>query len=108
MRALVLPLERGLSPRVVAIFVVDPDRRHERDERLLARLYKLTPAEAALAGRLATGDSLKEAAAHRQIGLETARTHVKRILHKTGARRQAELVLRLQQGPMRVAAPPPA
>ncbi len=88
-----------VSSHVVGMFVVDPEREHEPDERLLARLYELTPAEAGLATRLAAGDSLQEAAGHRQIAHETARTHLKRILRKTGSRRQGELVLQLQRGP---------
>lgn len=94
----------GLAvPRVVSVFVVDPERGHETHEGVLARFYDLTPAEAALAVRLAAGDTLQQAAEFRQIAQETARTHLKRILRKTGARRQAELVLRLRDGPLTIA-----
>ena len=99
---LTLPAGDGVAPRVVGIFIVDPERRTENEEHLLARLYALTPAEAGLATRLAAGESLIEAAGHRGIGHETARTHLKRILRKTGARRQAELVLRLRVGAVRI------
>ncbi len=96
---LVLAGDEPSSSHVVGLFVVDPEREYERDERLLARLYALTPAEAGLTARLAAGDSLQEAAGHREIAHETARTHLKRILRKTGTRRQGELVLQLQRGP---------
>jgi DNA-binding CsgD family transcriptional regulator len=91
------------APRVVSVFVVDPERRHETHERVLARFYDLTPAESGLAARLAAGDTLQQAADVRQIAQETARTHLKRILRKTGARRQTELVLRLHEGPLAIA-----
>jgi DNA-binding CsgD family transcriptional regulator len=89
--------------RVIAVFVIDPERRNETHEGVLARLYDLTAAESALAARLAAGDTLRQAAEFREIAQETARTHLKRILRKTRARRQAELVLRLQSGPLAVA-----
>lgn len=92
------------SPPVVGMFVADPDRQHESDEALLARLYRLTPAEAGLAARLASGNSLQDAAEQRQISHETARTHLKRILHKTGTQRQAELLLHLRRGPLSIMA----
>lgn len=96
---LVFSDDERTSSHVVGLFVADPEREHEPDERLLTRLYGLTPAESGLAARLAAGDSLQEAAGRRQIAHETARTHLKRILRKTGARRQAELVLQLQRSP---------
>ena len=51
-----------------------------------------TPAEARLADALAGGASVREAATKLGVTYETARTHLKRLLSKTGARRQAELV----------------
>jgi DNA-binding CsgD family transcriptional regulator len=105
---LALPPATDSPARVVAIFLLDPGRRAERHDRLLARLYDLTPAEAAVAARLGAGDTLNEAAAARAIARETARTHLKNILRKTGTRRQAELVLRLQQAPLRLATQQPA
>lgn len=41
---------------------------------------------------LAEGLSLKEFAANRLMSYETVRSHIRRILDKTGARRQSELV----------------
>jgi DNA-binding CsgD family transcriptional regulator/PAS domain-containing protein len=100
---LVLGVEERPASHVVGVFVMDPERQQEPDETLLARLYELTPAEASLTARLATGDSLQEAAERQQIAHETARTHLKRILRKTGSRRQAELVMRVQRGPLGIA-----
>ena len=101
---LALPAQCGLPPRAVAVFIIDPERQFEEDAALIARLYALTPAEATVAAQLVAGDSLEEAAERRGITRETARTHMKRILRKTGAGSQAELVRRLLQGPARLAA----
>jgi PAS domain-containing protein len=84
------------GPRVVCVLVADPERRHETHEGVLAQFYDLTPAESALAARLAAGDTLQQAAGARRIAQESARTHINR--------NQTELVLRLQDGPLTVAA----
>lgn len=76
-----------------AVLVSEP--RHSNgadDEALLRSLFGLTTAEARLALVIATGSSLSLAAENLGISRETARTHLKRALAKTGARRQAELV----------------
>ncbi len=70
------------------------DNRDAKDDKL-ARRFKLTPAEAALAKALKTGMSLSEAAEARGVSRNTARTHLARLLAKTGSRRQSELVLKL-------------
>jgi DNA-binding CsgD family transcriptional regulator len=55
--------------------------------------FGLTPAEARLAIHLVTGETLRSAAAKLSISYETARTSLKTIFAKTGACRQAELVI---------------
>lgn len=62
---------------------------------LLMALFDLTAAESALAADLGTGLSLEEIAARTGKGMETLRSHLKRIRQKTGCRRQTELVLML-------------
>ena len=59
---------------------------------LLEKLYDLTETEARVAAFLVTGRTMAEVATELGITLETARTHTKRILDKTGCHRQAELV----------------
>lgn len=59
---------------------------------LLKALFDLTAAESNLAADLAAGLSLEEVAARTGRGIETLRSHLKRIRQKTGCRRQAELV----------------
>ena len=60
---------------------------------LLRSHFDLTPSEARLTLRLLAGDKLQSAAIKLDISYETARGHLKNIFNKTGARRQAELVV---------------
>lgn len=62
------------------------------DGQILGRAFGLTPAEARLAARLATGESLDSSAEALGITKETARSRVKIIFQKTEAHRQADLV----------------
>ncbi len=66
------------------------------DMPLLHGLFDLTPREAQLCAALATGHSLKAAAATLGMNFSTARAHLEHIFSKTGTHRQAELVLLLQ------------
>jgi DNA-binding CsgD family transcriptional regulator len=56
------------------------------------RLYRLTPAEARLAEALMAGNRLRDAADQLEITEGTARSYLKRVLRKTGAQRQSDLV----------------
>jgi DNA-binding CsgD family transcriptional regulator len=72
-----------------------PSRRLIMNEsvELLRSHFDLTPSEARLTLRLVAGDKLQSAAVKLDISYETARGHLKNIFNKTGARRQAELVI---------------
>jgi DNA-binding CsgD family transcriptional regulator len=52
----------------------------------------MTPTEARLASLLADGKDLSEACAEMSIRRTTARTHLRRLSEKVGAKRQAEVV----------------
>ncbi|TWF54707.1 DNA-binding CsgD family transcriptional regulator [Neorhizobium alkalisoli] len=65
------------------------------DIRVLCGLFDLTPAEARVARGIALAQTPEMVAAALGISLETARSHLKRIMLKTGTTRQAELVLLL-------------
>ena len=65
------------------------------DWQLVSRIFDLTPSEARLAARLATGDSLEEIAEATQITKETARTTLKAVFQKADVHRQTELVAKL-------------
>nr|WP_216364762.1 helix-turn-helix transcriptional regulator [Rhodanobacter glycinis] len=76
----------------VAVFVRDTEGKAHPPTRLAQQLFKLTPAETALAIQLANGLSLEEAAEALNIRRNTARAHLRSIFSKTGVRRQTELV----------------
>jgi DNA-binding CsgD family transcriptional regulator len=59
---------------------------------VLRALYRLTPTESRLADLLLEGFDVREIADRMRITLETGRFHLKRVLAKTGTRRQVELI----------------
>jgi DNA-binding CsgD family transcriptional regulator/PAS domain-containing protein len=59
---------------------------------LLIKAYGLSPAEARLASRVASGISLEDIADELAIALATVRTQIKAVFAKTGTHRQGELV----------------
>ena len=79
------------TARVLAVFH-DPERLVRIDPVLVSKLHGLTATEAELAAALAEGRTLAEFADARGCSELTARTHLKRILDKTGTKRQADLV----------------
>ncbi|MCR4520487.1 MULTISPECIES: helix-turn-helix transcriptional regulator [Bosea] len=109
-RSLPIPSNRGESPMVVhvapirgrardvfsfagAIIVATPVAAGAGpDAGLIAGLFDLTPAEARLAAVIAGGHPPRDAASRLGVTEATARTTLKRILAKTGTRRQADLV----------------
>lgn len=90
---LLSPASRSSQPDTVAmIFVGSPKLAHGTSMHLLRNLYGLTRAEAEITQLIADGMSLEEAAERRAVTLNTARSQLKRVFSKTGARRQADLV----------------
>jgi DNA-binding CsgD family transcriptional regulator len=77
---------------VVMLFISDPEATPRPQAELLRVLYGLTPMESRLAVLLAEGRELREAAEALRVSPNTAKTHLKEVFAKTGARRQAELV----------------
>jgi DNA-binding CsgD family transcriptional regulator/PAS domain-containing protein len=82
-----------------ALFIGDPKQRSGDPIEQMSHLYGFTPGEAKLAWLLVGDLTLVEAASQLAITESTARTVLKRILAKTGARRQASLVRLLLSGP---------
>lgn len=76
--------------KAVAAVVLGASREELRKGE--APLWRLTPAEARLARRLAEGRSLKEAAAEFGVSINTVRMQLRNVFAKTGTRRQADLV----------------
>lgn len=62
-------------------------------------LYGLTAAEARLACALSQGHDLSKLSAQWRVSRETLRTHLKRVLSKTGTSRQTDLVRLLNGKP---------
>jgi DNA-binding CsgD family transcriptional regulator len=73
------------------VFIRDPETAGMAVE-VLKDLFGLTPAQAAVAGKLAAGESLEHIAAKLRISLHTARDHLKIVFAKTGTSRQSQLV----------------
>ena len=104
----VTPLTRGASSAgpLHAVFISDPDAEIETPVATLTRLYGLTATESEVAGELLAGRTPEELSAQLGISIHTARTHVKRILAKTGTRRQSELLRLLLLGPAQLRSQP--
>jgi len=73
------------------VFIRDPEMATLGVE-VLRDLFGLTRAQAAVAARMAEGESLEHIAARLAISLHTARDHLKVVFAKTGTSRQPQLV----------------
>jgi DNA-binding CsgD family transcriptional regulator len=88
----------GTGKPAAAVLFADPGAEPPLSlERCLAELHRLTRAEARIVRLLLEGKTLAQAAEARGISPHTARTHLRRTLHKLDARSQADL-LRLLRG----------
>lgn len=108
-QVLVTPLrqpERPGQPPVAALFVSDPERRHQPQRQVLQRLYGLSRAEAALTQALLDGCGLGEVADGLGIALSTAKTQLQSVFAKTDTRRQTELLSLLLKAPALLGAAP--
>ena len=74
------------------LVLVDPEGRVRAPELVIRTAFKLSTAEARLASRLATGETIESASDVLGIAKETARNQLKSIFAKTGVHRQSELV----------------
>lgn len=82
----------------LALFVSDPGQGSSPDPEAIRDMFQLTRMEALLAAALAGGSSLVDAADKLGIAHNTARSHLRSIFAKTGARRQSQLVHLLHAG----------
>jgi DNA-binding CsgD family transcriptional regulator len=76
-------------------------------ERSLQQALCVTKAEAALAMRLAGGQSVAQAAEQLEVSVNTARAQLKSIFSKVGVNSQAQLVARIFSGPATISNEPP-
>jgi DNA-binding CsgD family transcriptional regulator/PAS domain-containing protein len=90
-----------VARRPAAIVILsDPERTPAGVQPALRHLYGLTPSEAEVTERLLAGRSLEEIGEELGTSIHTTRTHVKRVLWKTGARSQADLARLLLRSPV--------
>ena len=85
------------------LFIGDPDKPMDVDQRRLRQLYGLSRAEARVVALLAQGYKLDATAENLGLVYETVRKHLKQVFDKTGCDRQAELVRLLVTGPAALA-----
>lgn len=83
----------------VILYLFDASLNRQVSRDVLTRLYGLTQTEAKLVQLLVGGSTLDDSAKRLEISVNTARTHLKHVFHKTGINRQAELVHRIETGP---------
>lgn len=108
LHVLVISLGQSLKTcgaTTAAVFATDPTAMPPTLKDNLHRLYELTSAEACLASALVAGETIGRYAERTGISKETARTHLKRIMSKTGACRQVDLIRMIVSGPAFIALP---
>ncbi len=104
--AVVMPVPASEAPggaALAALALFDLDGRGDLSPSILRRVYGLTRSEVRLVQALVGGCSLEDGAAALNISVNTARTHLKHIFNKTGARRQSELIHQVETGPASLA-----
>jgi DNA-binding CsgD family transcriptional regulator len=98
-RADVLPLTSGARERsgishaaTAAVFLRKADIDAPSSMQVMARLYRLTPAEVRVLHCIVEIGSVSAVADALGISAATVKTHLQRLFDKTGSRRQADLV----------------
>ena len=94
-----VPLGNRANGSVAIVFLFDEGHSAGVNAAILSELYGLTDTETELTALLAKGLSISSIAENLEISVHTARTHLKHVFTKTGSKRQAELVHRIEQGP---------
>lgn len=95
-----VPTSSGADTEVqILIYLFDVNSPRQVSFDVLTGLYGLTHTEAKLAQFMTNGMTLDEAAEELAIAVNTARTHLKHIFHKTQINRQTELIHRIESGP---------
>ena len=95
------PMKEGWAsmPNAVLVLAGSPSSKPAASPEHLARLFDLTQTEAEVAQRIMAGRSVGEIARDTGRSVNTVRTHVARLMVKTGTHRQAALVATLLQAP---------
>ena len=77
--------------------LVPLERPTEQLQQILRSSFGLTGAEAGVAHQLASGRSIKEAAAELGVSVNTVRNQLQAVFQKSGIRRQSDLILLVTQ-----------
>ncbi len=88
-----------VAPAVALLLVTDLDAAPRPAAATIRAVFGLTPREAALAERLAAGDTLEQSAEALSITSAHARQRLKIVFDKCGVTRQSQLVALLQRLP---------
>lgn len=80
---------------MVIVLISDPERAPRTENVWLHERYGLTPAETRLAQALVAGRSLREYADQAHLTIETVRSTLKAVFHKTDTHNQAGLIRKL-------------
>jgi DNA-binding CsgD family transcriptional regulator len=91
---------RDAGAPLAVVYVGDDEAQHAVRTDLLGTLFELTPTEARVAARLTDGLSSSQVAADLKLGTGTVRWHVKRIMARLDAGRQADLVRLVRSSPL--------
>jgi len=91
-----------LHDALAVLYITDVEGQMLQRSEPLRKLYALTQAEVELVELLCDGWSLEEAASHRGVTMNTARSQLKQIFFKTGTSRQSELVRLVLAGVARI------
>jgi DNA-binding CsgD family transcriptional regulator len=91
-----------LHDALAVVYITDVEGKLLQRSEPLRKLYALTQAEVELVELLCDGWSLEEAASHRGVTMNTARSQLKQIFFKTGTSRQSELVRLVLAGVARI------
>jgi DNA-binding CsgD family transcriptional regulator len=82
----------GHTSRALVVQHVPNASQYVIDPFIVAECFDPTPAEARVAVCIAGGANAKEIAQQQAIAVATVRTHIQRIMDKTGADRQTDLI----------------
>jgi DNA-binding CsgD family transcriptional regulator len=77
---------------LVALLIPEVEVGRQKSGHFLRDLYGLTQREADIAADLLQGHRVSDIARLRELSVNTVRTHLKRLLEKTGTTRQADLL----------------
>ncbi len=90
-RFYLLPIEEQSAP-LVLILMSSMSYTSIKLEKIIRKIYSLTPAEAVLATRIVTGMTLDEAANDAGVSINTVRTQMKSVMKKSESHSQSDFI----------------